>query len=100
MKIIISESQYKLLSESDSFELFMRRNYRGLKEDLFEVLNSISEAPCSMRLTMFSNYIRGMVADLYLDRQDENWHSLYDFLRKVFSDDIERYYFEKTKDCN
>lgn len=99
MKIIITESQYKLLSESDSFELFMRRHYSELKEDLFEKLNGIIDA-CSMRLSMFSNYVRGMVTDLYLDRQDENWHSLYDFLRKVFFKDIENYYFEKTKDCN
>ena len=99
MKIIISESQYKLLLESDSFELFMRRNYSELKEDLFEVLSNITNV-CDMRLSMYSNYIRGMVTDLYLDRQDENWHSLYDFLRKVFIKDIENYYFEKTKDCN
>jgi hypothetical protein len=49
---------------------------------------------------MFSNYVRGMVADLYLDRQSRNWFDLYDFLRKVFSEDIKNYYLEKTKDCN
>ena len=100
MKIIITESQHKLLSESDSFELFMRRHYSELKEDLFEVLSKITNV-CDMRLSMYSNYIRGMVADLYLDRQDKNWHSLYDFLRKVFSEDIENYYFEETfVNCN
>jgi hypothetical protein len=99
MKIIITESQYKLLSESDSFELFMRRHYSELKEVLYEKLNGITDS-CSMRLSMFSNYVRGMVADLYLDRQSRNWFDLYDFLRKVFSEDIENYYLEKTKDCN
>jgi hypothetical protein len=99
MKIIITESQYKLLSESDSFELYMRRHYSELKEVLFEKLNGITDY-CSMRLSMFSNYVRGMVADLYLDRQSRNWFDLYDFLRKVFSEDIKNYYLEKTKDCN
>ena len=99
MKIIITESQYKLLSESDSFELLMRRTYSEFKEVLFDKLNGITDS-CDWRLSMFSNYVRGMVTDLYLDRQDRNWHALYDFLRKVFSDDIKNYYFEKTKDCN
>lgn len=99
MKIILSESQYKLLLESNSFELFMRRNYGELEKDLIERLNEITDV-CDLRLSMFSNYVRGMVTDSYLDRENENWYTLYDFLKKVFSGKIENYYFEKTKGCN
>ena len=99
MKIIISESQHHLLSESDSFELFMRRNYSELKEDLIEQLRT-NNYVCDMRLNMYSNYVRGVVADIYLDRQSRDWFDLYDFLRKVFNDLIVEDYTQKSKNCN
>jgi hypothetical protein len=98
IKKILKEENLPIFEE-DSFDIFMKRRYFKLEEDLLKELDETKTNVCDIRLSMYINYISGNVADSYMNRDHEKWHRLYDFLKRAFKDRIEEDYFKKVKGC-